>query len=246
VSIERTPPDGEKSIVDALRSARSFYDDMCKTKRVYVRSERGDPLFRGEIPKVVHFRGEFHALLDGLISSWTLPWIELRKLIPYLISLACDGQEWTKGWLGPGWLIGFPKELEEAVVLADGKRLDTNETKKLLRAVRDYARQRLNGRRAVPEAKEGVEPLAATTLRPVKGKAQRVEGENAPAVPAWDDLKKRRSVSQRQAAQCLGWTDRTIRKLFTERRLTKAPSGRVVCDDKLLTELRKVHGSTYR
>jgi hypothetical protein len=243
-----TPHDGEKSIAEALWSARSLYGVMCRTKRVYrgARPTHGETRFRGEIPKVVHFREEFHASLDGLISSWTLPWLELRRLIPYLIALACEGQEWTKGWLGPGWLIGFPKELEEAAVLAGGERLDTDETKELLRAVRNYARQRLKGRRAVREAKERVELLAATTLRPVKGTARRGKEENATAVPAWDELKKRKSVFQWQAAQYFGWTDRAIRKLFAERRLTKAPSGRVVCDDKLLIELRKVHGLTYR
>jgi len=58
-------------------------------------------------------------------------------------------------------------------------------------------------------------------------------------------LKKLNSISQLEAAEYLDCTDRTIRSRIDDKRLDKSKKGRVICNDKLLTELRKQHGPSY-
>ena len=59
----------------------------------------------------------------------------------------------------------------------------------------------------------------------------------------WEEIKRFGSISQRQAAEWMGRSTKTIQRLFKDRRLTKTPKKRVVCNDFLRNELRKVHGT---
>lgn len=99
--------------------------------------------------------------------------------------------------------------------------------------------------RAVQEGKRRVELLAETTS-PERVSRRNHKQEQPVEVPPWDELKRQKSISQDRAAALLRRDARTIRNRFKERRLTKTANGRVACDDKLLTELRKQHGAHYR
>lgn|GEM_PF-3903584 len=140
---KNTPPESEKSIGEALRTAREFYDRMRNTKNV----RRGIRLAAGgirglhEVPKSVYSRDEFSQWLDGLCGSFSGSGVALRQLIPYLVALACDAQEWTKDWRAPGWLVKWPKGVQPQEIAAR-ERLGEAETLALIQKVESYARKR--------------------------------------------------------------------------------------------------------
>jgi hypothetical protein len=101
--------------------------------------------------------------------------------------------------------------------------------------------------RAIEAAKEQIELLTHTSGSSVKNKSLASAQQRSSTVPTWNELKNRKSISRTEAASFLGpCAEKTVRNRFRDRRLTKTSNGRVACDDKLLTELKKVHGPGYR
>jgi hypothetical protein len=82
------------------------------------------------------------------------------------------------------------------------------------------------------ELPEYIPPL----LRPVTYKA------NDSLPDKWEDIRKRGSVTQIQAAKFLLRDPRTVRRLIQRRELTSSKKGRVACDEKLRHQIRKMHG----
>jgi hypothetical protein len=61
-------------------------------------------------------------------------------------------------------------------------------------------------------------------------------------VPSISQLRSLKSISQREAADYLRRTPRTIRNYVGRKKLNVTPNKRVVCDDKLVRLLRQTHG----
>jgi hypothetical protein len=68
-------------------------------------------------------------------------------------------------------------------------------------------------------------------------------GARTGALPTnWEELRKQNSISQRQAAQFLRCDPRTVRRRVQDKELTRSPKGRIVCNEQLRNQIRKVHG----
>jgi hypothetical protein len=76
---------------------------------------------------------------------------------------------------------------------------------------------------------------------PSLGAQQKEKG--AVSIPTgWTDLLNRRSISQKEAAELLRCNSRTVRRRVRAKELTRSPNGRIVCNEQLRTQARKVHG----
>jgi hypothetical protein len=64
----------------------------------------------------------------------------------------------------------------------------------------------------------------------------------APLPGTWEELRNQSSISQKEAAQFLKCDPRTIRRRVTDKELTRSPKGRIVCNERLRNQIRKVHG----
>jgi hypothetical protein len=100
--------------------------------------------------------------------------------------------------------------------------------------------------RAIEGAKQKIALLAHTTAPTETNVSREDRRERAGGIPTWDELKSKKSIFQWEAARFLDCTDKTIRNRIRDKRLNRAESGRVSCDDKLFVELRKKHGPAYR
>jgi hypothetical protein len=69
------------------------------------------------------------------------------------------------------------------------------------------------------------------------------KGKGAVALPInWADLLDSKSISQKEAAEFLQCDPRTVRRRVTGNELTRSPKGRIVCNERLRNQIRKVHG----
>lgn len=79
------------------------------------------------------------------------------------------------------------------------------------------------------------------------GKATQNSGGEPPgsgALPStWEELRNQGSISQTQAARFLRCDPRTVRRRVQDRELTRSPKGRIVCNELLRNQIRKVHGA---
>jgi hypothetical protein len=66
--------------------------------------------------------------------------------------------------------------------------------------------------------------------------------ERTSAIPSVKELKRRRSISQVEAAKLLCCTKRTIRNRTNAKKLTLTPAKRVVIDDNFTRLYRRLHG----
>jgi hypothetical protein len=76
--------------------------------------------------------------------------------------------------------------------------------------------------------------------------AQTFESERpgSGVLPAtWEQLRKRISIRQVQAAQLLNCDPRTVRRLVKASELRSSSKGRIVCNEQLRNQLRRVHGN---
>lgn len=60
--------------------------------------------------------------------------------------------------------------------------------------------------------------------------------------PTWEELRKQNSISQKQAAHFLRCNPRTVRRYLQAKELKRSPKGRIVCNEQLRNQIRKVHG----
>jgi hypothetical protein len=60
---------------------------------------------------------------------------------------------------------------------------------------------------------------------------------------SWEELQNQNSISQKQAAQYLKCDPRTVRRLVKAQKLTRSPKGRIVCNEQLRYQIRRVHGN---
>jgi hypothetical protein len=196
---------------------------------------------------------------------------QMKRELNNWIPLACDGVEADSSWRCPAWFVEHPiapsSPRAHMPVELLGGRLSAESTARIsaaiagkieeglalalanarvhaLNCLRDTATQ-VGTTPIVDVANEG--GIVGQTAKPIaKSESPDAKRHRASEVPPWDELKKRKSLTQREAGEYLGWSDRTIRTRVAERRLTKALSGRVACDDKLHIELSKRHGPSYR
>jgi hypothetical protein len=80
---------------------------------------------------------------------------------------------------------------------------------------------------------------APGTLAQQRG--QELAGARLPRT--WAELQNRSSISQKEAAQLLKCDPRTVRRRLKDNNLTRSPKGRVICNERLRNEVRKVHGN---
>jgi hypothetical protein len=108
--------------------------------------------------------------------------------------------------------------------------------------LRDYpeAAQELGLRMA--ERVKG-EPEHSNTASPAENNAK-TTSESKPTLPAtWDELRKRLSITQREAAEYLQRKTKTVQRLVKDKELKQSAKKRIICDEKLRNQIRKVHGT---
>ena len=197
---ERTPPDGGKSIDELLRSAAAFYDRHRGTPEVmHLRprlADRGRGVSR-DIPNPEWLRRCFDEWIANLFTDFGGAADGLKKQVPQLLALACDGKAWTKDWRFPGWLIDFPDEAAPEALLAAGERLDQAETKKVFRGVRIIFGKRAGrpGRTVGGQEPEHDEWTYKTEIkrggRPRKDKEREKVREKKDAGKSWEKNRRR-------------------------------------------------------
>jgi hypothetical protein len=90
---------------------------------------------------------------------------------------------------------------------------------------------------------EPEKPPAAKTGRPRRISAG--HRESKPEVPlpkTWEELKSRGSISRKEAAGLLRWTVKTVDRRVKANELKTSEKGRIVCNERLRNQIRKVHG----
>lgn len=58
----------------------------------------------------------------------------------------------------------------------------------------------------------------------------------------WEELRKRNSISRKDAANMLKCDLKTVSRRIKDKSLTRSQKGRIVCNERLKNEIRKVHG----
>jgi hypothetical protein len=87
-----------------------------------------------------------------------------------------------------------------------------------------------------------MKPTVQNPATPAKLGAPQVEKSAVSLPPVWTDLLSKGSISQKEAADLLRCTTRTVRRRVKSKELTCSPSGRIVCNERLRNQARRVHG----
>ena len=148
-SSDGTPAVREKSISDAFRSARDFFDrnyDVPAVVRVRPRLadyRKGQTIPAAfDEPKELFLLGQFTRWFARLLEDFGHLWPELETRFPDLIAFAFAGVQYTANWRAPGWLAYWNTKPPKGVDLPE--RLSVNGTKKAIAELRRYARRHLS------------------------------------------------------------------------------------------------------
>lgn len=127
------------SIFDAVESAGEFYKrsvDIPATVREMIppgQRKPNEPAYR-EVPRSLWLRTAFSQWLDDFCDRFAMN-SELVQRMNVCIEFAWYGQSAHPTRLAPGWLVGWPAEVEIEQLLASGERLDAAETLQVEREI---------------------------------------------------------------------------------------------------------------
>ncbi len=84
----------------------------------------------------------------------------------------------------------------------------------------------------------------SNTTSPAENNAKTTAESNPTVIlPAtWDELRKRLSITQKEAAGYLQRNTKTVRRLVKDKELKQSAKKRIICDEHLRNQMRKVHG----
>ena len=78
---------------------------------------------------------------------------------------------------------------------------------------------------------------------PTETKTEKGKIESEGVLPrTWEELRKRNSITQREAAAYLQRNPKTVRRLVKDKKLGQSAKKRIICDEHLRNQIRKVHG----
>jgi hypothetical protein len=88
------------------------------------------------------------------------------------------------------------------------------------------------------------EALQQTLSAENNGKTERSVAAKPTATlpPTWNDLRKQHSITQKEAAGYLRRDTKTVQRLVKANELRRSEKKRIICDERLRNQIRKVHG----
>lgn len=151
----------------------------------------------------------------GKIAAWLAvePWLDFGEAAPYIKRLA--EIEWDRQ----------PRERDELIRIICS---DYSGTAKKL----GLSRLRVDGKQARSSHTED-------NARTSKNVGKKIE---ALLPRSWEELRKRGSISQKEAAGYLRRAPKTVQRLVKAQRLKQSAKKRIICDEHLRNEIRNVHG----
>lgn len=100
-------------------------------------------------------------------------------------------------------------------------------------------------RRAREQARQRIRLIETTSLPLAKtSRRSDVSSENEIQIPdRWKDLLKLKSITQAKAARFLDCSTKTVQRMIKRNELKVTDKSRVICDERLRQQIRKVHGN---